>query len=315
MPYSPARHSTKRHYSIRPEWQSSGLLIRWSADAGHPIDVTATARPVSKPYGIPVGAQPGPPHRATLTPHPCLFVLLSAPPRAHADAVLAQWCTDRPRHRPRDRNCAGDAHFWPPAIACAGRRGTRQVRRRYPSGPSEVSGNRSGRVNRSGRATTGRAVQAGVPALLGVVRGMKPLRCLLARLQREVMPIPVHRNECRSRRRILRACRTREVASDRRVEPRKAASPGRMTTATGGASGSVNRWLRPDSVRHMSVTTAMQRLTVAHHDTQRDSTKTAREPGYAQATGRFRRWWQVLGSNQRRRMPAVLQTAPACPST
>ena len=70
--------------------------------------------------------------------------------------------------------------------------------------------------------------------------------------------------------------------------------------AIGGASGSVNRWLRPDSVRHMSVTTAMQGLTAAHHDTQRDNSKAAREPGYAQATGYFRRWWQVLGSNQRR---------------
>ena len=66
-----------------------------------------------------------------------------------------------------------------------------------------------------------------------------------------------------------------------------------------GASGSVNRWLRPDSVRHMSVTTAMQGLTAAHHETRRDNSKAAREPGYAQATGRFRRWWQVLGSNQR----------------
>jgi len=62
----------------------------------------------------------------------------------------------------------------------------------------------------------------------------------------------------------------------------------------------VNRLLRPDSVRHMSVTTAMQRLTVAHHDTRWDSTKTAREPRYAQLTGCFRWWWQVLGSNQRR---------------
>ena len=54
----------------------------------------------------------------------------------------------------------------------------------------------------------------------------------------------------------------------------------------------------------MSVTTAMQGLTAAHRDTQRDKRKKAREPGYAQATGRFRRWWQVLwqvlGSNQRR---------------
>jgi len=62
----------------------------------------------------------------------------------------------------------------------------------------------------------------------------------------------------------------------------------------------VNRLLGTDSVRHMSVTTAMQRLTVAHHDTQCDNTKTAHEPENTQARGRFRRWWQVLGSNQRR---------------
>ena len=77
-------------------------------------------------------------------------------------------------------------------------------------------------------------------------------------------------------------------------------SPGRTPAATEEASGSVNRLLRPDSVRHMSVTTAMQRLTMAHHDTRCDSTKAAREPGYTPVTGRFRRWWQVLGSNQRR---------------
>jgi hypothetical protein len=64
---------------------------------------------------------------------------------------------------------------------------------------------------------------------------------------------------------------------------------GRMIAATEESSGSVNRWLRPDSVRHMSVTTAMQGLTAAHHDTQRDKRKKAREPRNAQATGRFRR--------------------------
>ena len=52
-----------------------------------------------------------------------------------------------------------------------------------------------------------------------------------------------------------------------------------------GASGSVNRLLRPDSVRHMSVTTAMQGLTAAHHQTVWDGRKAAREPGYAQARG------------------------------
>src|ERR1017187_1495140 len=51
--------------------------------------------------------------------------------------------------------------------------------------------------------------------------------------------------------------------------PRVARIPGRNK----GASGSVNRWLRPDSVRHMSVTTAMQGLTATHHETQRDKSE------------------------------------------
>ena len=51
----------------------------------------------------------------------------------------------------------------------------------------------------------------------------------------------------------------------------------------------MNRWLGPDSVRHMSVTTAMQRRTTAHHEIQRDNIKTAREARYAQARGSFRR--------------------------
>jgi len=74
----------------------------------------------------------------------------------------------------------------------------------------------------------------------------------------------------------------------------------RMNHHNGGASGAVNRLLRPDSVRHMSVTTATRRLTAAHHETQRDKKEKARETGNPQPTGRFRRWWQVLGSNQRR---------------
>src|SRR6266705_3132108 len=85
-----------------------------------------------------------------------------------------------------------------------------------------------------------------------------------------------------------------------------------MIAATEETSGSVNRWLRPDSVRHMSVTTAMQGLTAAHHDTQRDNSEAAREPGYAQATGRFRRWWQVLGSNQRRLSRRFYRYPPKC---
>src|ERR1022692_1907371 len=47
-------------------------------------------------------------------------------------------------------------------------------------------------------------------------------------------------------------------------------------------------------------TTAIQGLTTAHHETPRDKRKKDRGPGYAQATGCFGWWWQVLGSNQRR---------------
>jgi len=112
----------------------------------------------------------------------------------------------------------------------------------------------------------------------------------------------------RNRRRALRAAgsypplHSAGHARARQARPagRRRSTLGRPPPEPGEASGSVNRSLRPDSVRHMSVTTAMQRLTTAHHDTQRDNSKASREPGYAQATGRFRRWWQVLGSNQRR---------------
>ena len=50
----------------------------------------------------------------------------------------------------------------------------------------------------------------------------------------------------------------------------------------------------------MSVTTAAHRPTVTHPDTWRDKKKTARRAAFPQQAGRFRRWWQVLGSNQRR---------------
>jgi hypothetical protein len=67
-----------------------------------------------------------------------------------------------------------------------------------------------------------------------------------------------------------------------------------------GASGSVNRCFCPDAVRHVSVTIAIQRPAAAHRDTRRDISQTPRAPENPQATGRFRWWWQVLGSNQRR---------------
>ena len=57
---------------------------------------------------------------------------------------------------------------------------------------------------------------------------------------------------------------------------------------------------RPDAVRYASVDTATHRPTVTHSDTRRDEKETARLAENPQLAGRFRRWWQVLGSNQRR---------------
>src|SRR5271166_1902320 len=50
----------------------------------------------------------------------------------------------------------------------------------------------------------------------------------------------------------------------------------------------------------MYVHTAMHRPIVTHPDTWRDKKETARRAAFPQPAGRFRRWWQVLGSNQRR---------------
>jgi hypothetical protein len=50
----------------------------------------------------------------------------------------------------------------------------------------------------------------------------------------------------------------------------------------------------------MSVDTATRRSTAPHGDTRRDREETARIAENFQLAGRFRRVWQVLGSNQRR---------------
>jgi len=67
-----------------------------------------------------------------------------------------------------------------------------------------------------------------------------------------------------------------------------------------GASGSVNRWLRPDSVRHMSVTTATQRHITKHGGTITRRPARPRKPSSRAVSAGGGRWWQVLGSNQRR---------------
>jgi hypothetical protein len=75
------------------------------------------------------------------------------------------------------------------------------------------------------------------------------------------------------------------------------AAPGRPAP---GAGGAVNRSLSPRSVRYMSATTATPHPATAHDATRRHNEQTARRPRSSQARRRFRGWWQVLGSNQRR---------------
>jgi hypothetical protein len=55
-----------------------------------------------------------------------------------------------------------------------------------------------------------------------------------------------------------------------------------------------------DAVRYTSVDTATHRPAVTRPDTRRDKKKTARRSRFRSRGGRFRRLWQVLGSNQRR---------------
>ncbi len=68
------------------------------------------------------------------------------------------------------------------------------------------------------------------------------------------------------------------------------------------ASGALaaSRSLAPIPVRYASVDPATQRPTALQGDTRRDKEETPRQHENSQLAGRLRRWWQVLGSNQRR---------------
>jgi hypothetical protein len=97
------------------------------------------------------------------------------------------------------------------------------------------------------------------------------------------------------------AGRTRHArpAQRRTSGPKYSAQNGPSVAVRGIADGVHRPSWRPDAVRYTSVDTATHRLTVAHIDTRRDKKETARLAENSQLAGRFRRWWQVLGSNQR----------------
>ncbi len=106
--------------------------------------------------------------------------------------------------------------------------------------------------------------------------------------------------------RLLSADRTAEyrpTRDARQYQSRRAAQrphKGTKRAWIGKASGYTHRLFHPDAVHHMYVHTAMHRPAVTQADTWRDEKETARRAAFPQQAGRFRRWWQVLGSNQRR---------------
>ena len=91
-----------------------------------------------------------------------------------------------------------------------------------------------------------------------------------------------------------------EGPADRDARQSRRPRNGIKRASIGEGSGYTHRSFRPDAVRYMYVHTATHRPTVTHPDTGRDKKKTARRAAFPQRAGRFRRWWQVLGSNQRR---------------
>ena len=65
-------------------------------------------------------------------------------------------------------------------------------------------------------------------------------------------------------------------------------------------SGYTDRASGTRPVRHASVDTATSRSAALQGDTRRDREETPRQHEISQLAGRFRRWWQVMGSNHRR---------------
>ena len=135
------------------------------------------------------------------------------------------------------------------------------------------------------------------------------------RIQERTLNLRTHRSSCRVPRPRARARPARRPvrARRRRTEPAGRDVPahqsdeqswrpdnGTKRAQIGKASGYTHRSFRPDAVHHMYAPTAMHRPAVTHADTHRDKKETARRAAFPQPAGCFRRWWQVLGSNQRR---------------
>ncbi len=93
---------------------------------------------------------------------------------------------------------------------------------------------------------------------------------------------------------------TRKPDLTAHVEPEHAAGTAPSVAVRKTADGAHRPSWGTDPVRYTSVDTATQRPPARQGDTSRDREKTARIAENSQPAGRFRRVWQVLGSNQRR---------------
>ncbi len=93
---------------------------------------------------------------------------------------------------------------------------------------------------------------------------------------------------------------TRVARSTRRRTSCRDTPPALARAVRGKPSGYTDRPTSTKPVRYASVDPATQRPTARQGDTRRDRAETARIAENSQLAGRLRRWWQVLGSNQRR---------------
>jgi hypothetical protein len=192
-----------------------------------------------------------------------------------------------------------------------------QVHARYTPGPSQVYG-RSVRGQR-GPPRPGPIGHSWRVAPAGVARRPKPDDVIIHRAPAGMAPAGVHADappqDGAAPAGIPEATRTQSCPAITGDLPGSGQpSRSRITVAAGEASGSVNRCLRflarairPHDRAHdrgrCPLYVRAQLDTVGLSWTQRDLVRlkaAARETGKTQLTGHFRRWWQVLGSNQRR---------------
>ena len=162
-------------------------------------------------------------------------------------------------HRLCHQDCPGNGSFWP--LVVIGDHPARDMKGPPQVHPRSVKGRR--KLARTGQLEAGLSVAG---------------RCILQSIRRpgrrgllpgvSVKAIPRSQQGSRDCPAIPWAMRGPDPRPTSDLPGAwRALQRGRRGHRNPGASGAVNRWLRPDSVRHLSVTTATQRLTAIHHET------------------------------------------------